>query len=264
MKESPAHNDVIRESFTTQAAAFAATPWVSDEERISRLVSAAQLTGNERVLDIATGPGYIAEAFARSAREVIGIDLTEAMLAIARERTALRRVANVSFQIADAQHLPFADGYFDVVVCRFAIHHLENPLTVVREMIRVCRVNGTVLVEDLFASEHPARADYYNHFERLRDPSHVRSLPLSELLHLLRDAGLETEAVTMNNLFPEVEHWLTTTRTPPDRASTVRRLLEEDRLHDLSGTRPFHDAAGHLCFRVRAAILTGRKFSPLP
>src|SRR5208282_409767 len=104
------HNDVIRESFTTQAKAFAANPWVTDEERIRRLVAAAHLNGSERVLDIATGPGYIAEAFAAGAREVVGVDLTEAMLAIARERTGERGVANVSFRAADAQNLPFDNG----------------------------------------------------------------------------------------------------------------------------------------------------------
>jgi len=84
------HNEVVRESFTIQAKTFAANPWVTDEQRINRLVAAAHLSGNERVLDIACGPGYIAEAFARGAREAIGVDLTAAMLAIAEERTRER------------------------------------------------------------------------------------------------------------------------------------------------------------------------------
>src|SRR5437879_12085167 len=89
------HNDVVRESFTTQAKAFASNPWVTNEERIRRLVASARLQGNERVLDIATGPGYIAEAFARAAREVIGVDLTAAMLAIGEERTKQNGLSNV-------------------------------------------------------------------------------------------------------------------------------------------------------------------------
>jgi len=187
------HNDVIRESFTTQARAFAANPWVTDEERIRRLVAAARLRGTERVLDIATGPGYIAEAFGGGAREAVGVDLTDAMLAIARERTKERGISNVSFRAADAQNLPFEGGTFDVVVCRLALHHLLKPLQVVREMARVCRVGGTVLVEDIYASEHPERAAYQDRWEVLRDPSHVRTLALSELLQLFRDAGLETD-----------------------------------------------------------------------
>jgi SAM-dependent methyltransferase len=256
------HNDVIRESFTTQAQAFAANPWVTDEERIRRLVAAAHLTGTERVLDIATGPGYIAEAFAGAAREVVGVDLTDAMLAIAKERTRERGVANVSFRAADAQNLPFENGSFDVVVCRLALHHLLKPLQVLGEMVRVCRTGGTVVVEDVYASEHPERAAFQDRWEILRDPSHVRTLSLSELLLLARDAGLETDAVTTaEDLTPEVERWLATTQAPPERAAEVRRLLEADRLQDLSGTRPFQDATGRLFFHARTAILAGRKVS---
>ncbi len=254
------HNDIVRDSFTTQAEAFAANPWVTDEERIHRLVAAARLKGDERVLDIATGPGYIAEAIARSAREVIGLDLTDAMLSIARERTQQRGVTNVSFRIGDAQNLPFESEEFDLVVSRLALHHVQNPLQALREMTRVLRHGGTVLIEDLFASEHPDRAAYHDRWEILRDPSHVRAIPLSELLQLFRNAGLEIESVTTHDdLTPEVERWLATTQTPPDRAAEVRRLLEEDRLHDLSGTCPFHDATGRLHFHARTAILAGRK-----
>jgi 2-polyprenyl-3-methyl-5-hydroxy-6-metoxy-1,4-benzoquinol methylase len=256
------HNDVIRESFTTQAQAFAANPWVTDEERIRRLVAAAHLTGNERVLDIATGPGYIAEAFAGAAREVVGVDLTDAMLAIAKERTKERGIANVSFRAADAQNLPFENGSFDVVVCRLALHHFMKPQHVLREMVRVCRAGGTVVAEDIYASEHAERAAYQDRWEILRDPSHVRTLALSELLQLFRDAGVETDSVaTADDLTPEVERWLATTKAPPERATEIRRLLEEDSLHDLSGTRPFQDATGRLFFHARTAILAGRKVS---
>ncbi len=255
------HNEVVRESFTTQAKAFAANPWVTDEERMGRLVAAARLKGDERVLDIATGPGYIAETFARAAREVIGVDLTAAMLAIGEERTKERGISNVSFRIGDVQNLPFEKEEFDVVVSRLALHHMQNPAQVVREMTRVCRLGGTVLVEDIYGSEHPERAAYQDHWEKLRDPSHVRTLPISELLHLFREAGLETDRVfTFEDLCPEVERWLATTQVPAPDAAEVRRLLEEDRLHDLSGTRPFQDATGHLHFHARTATLTGRRF----
>ena len=254
------HNEIVRESFTTQAQAFASNPWVSDEQRIKRLVTAARLTGTERVLDIATGPGYIAEAFANEAREVVGMDLTAAMLAIARERTNGRGIKNISFRTGDAQSLPFDEYQFDVVVCRLALHHVQKPSQVLREMSRVCRQEGTVLVEDIYASEHPSRAAYQDRWEILRDPSHVRALPLSELLHLFRDAGLETEMVmTADDLRPEVERWLATTKVPPDTAVEVRRLLEDDLQRDLSGTRPFRDAAGCLFFHARTVILAGRR-----
>src|SRR4029077_2542471 len=141
------HNDVVRESFTTQAKAFASNPWVTNEERIRRLMASARLKGTERVLDVACGPGYIAEAFARAAREVIGVDLTSTMLAIGEERTKQKGVSNVAFRIGDVQNLPFEREEFDVVVCRLALHHMTHPARVVQEMARVCRVGGMVLIE---------------------------------------------------------------------------------------------------------------------
>jgi len=257
---STTHNEIVRDSFTSQATAFAANPWVSDEQRIARLVSAARLTGTERVLDIATGPGYIAEAFAKDSREVVGMDLTEAMLDIARARTRERSVKNISFRAGDAQNLPFGDGKFDVVVCRLALHHVQQPGKVVSGMARVCRAGGTVLVEDVYGSEHSARAAYQDCWEILRDPSHVRALPLSELLHIFRGAGLETETVsTADHLCPEVERWMATTKVPEERAAEIRRLLEDDLQHDLSGTRPFRDTAGQMFFHARTVIHSGRK-----
>jgi 2-polyprenyl-3-methyl-5-hydroxy-6-metoxy-1,4-benzoquinol methylase len=257
---SSTHNEVVRESFTTQATAFAANPWVSNEQRIARLVSSARLTGTERVLDIATGPGYVAEAFAKNSREVLGIDLTEAMLAIACVRTEEHGVKNISFKTGDAQNLPFDEGQFDVVVCRLALHHVQQPAKVVNGMSRVCRRGGTVLVEDIYASEHPARAAYQDRWEILRDPSHERALPLSELLHLFRDTGLETETVsTADDLCPEVERWMATTKVPEQRVAEIRQLLEDDLQHDLSGTRPFRNAAGQMFFHARTVILSGRK-----
>jgi ubiquinone/menaquinone biosynthesis C-methylase UbiE len=257
---SSAHNEIVRESFTAQATAFAANPWVSDEQRIARLVSAARLTGKERVLDIATGPGYVAEALAKNSREVLGMDLTEAMLAIARARTEEHGVKNISFRIGDAQDLPFDEDQFDVVVCRLALHHVQQPARVVSGMARLCRSGGMVLVEDIYASEHSARAGYQDGWEILRDPSHVRALPLSELLHLFRDAGLETETVsTADDLCPEVDRWMATTKVPAERAAEIRLLLEDDLQRDLSGTRPFRNAAGQMFFHARTVIVSGRR-----
>jgi len=84
------------------------------------------------------------------------------------------------------------------------LRHVQQPAKVVSGMARVCGSGGMVLVEDIYGSEHPARAAYQDRWEILRDSSHVRTLPLSELLHVFRDAGLETETVsTADDLCPE-------------------------------------------------------------
>ena len=101
-----------------------------------------------------------------------------------------------------------------MVVCRFAFHHFADPPAVLREMTRVCRQGGTIALEDLVVTEQPERAAYQNRFEHLRDPSHTRAYPLSELLALLTAAGLEVEQVYTDALRQDLEGWLANAHTP--------------------------------------------------
>ncbi len=255
------HKAVVREEFTRQAEAYAAAAPIRDPERLKRLVEAVGPSPDARVLEVATGPGHVAMAFAAVCAEVVGLDLTAAPIAIANRTARERGLRNVRFEVGDCEHLAFPDGAFDVVVCRFAVHHLENPAAVIAEMSRVCRAGGSVAIEDLIASEHPERANYHNRFERLRDSSHTRAMPLSELVRTLADAGLEIVRFYSDRMVTPVEVWLENAQTPPHRADETRAMLEQDLLRDLSGTRPFRDG-GVLYFTQRTAALIGRKLGP--
>jgi len=258
MNRADQHKDLIREEFTRQAAAYAANPTVSDPERVARLIREVAPAADARVLDIATGPGYVALGFAAVCHEVVGVDLTEAPLKIADQYRAERALSNVTFQVGDAERLSFDDGAFDVVVCRLALHHVEEPGRVLREMARVCRWSGTVAIEDLVVSEHPERAAYQNRFERLRDPTHTRGLSLSQLLELMTAAGLDTRNVRTDAVLQDAERWLDNAHTPADRADDVRAMLERDAAADLSGVQPFQ-RDGHFFFVHRAATVVARR-----
>ncbi|CCF83681.1 class I SAM-dependent methyltransferase [Nitrolancea hollandica] len=252
------HKGAIQREFTRQAAAFAANPVINDRDRVTRLVEAVNPGPEANVLDVACGPGYVAIGFAGVCREVVGIDITSEMLAIAERNRRARGLSNLRFQPGDADQIPFPDGEFDVVVCRFAFHHFEDPARVLAEMSRVCRVGGTVAVEDLVVSEHPDRAGYQNQFERLRDPSHTRALPVSRFLALFSGSGLEIDDIRMTRITQSVDAWLRNAGTPADRASQVRALIERDARDDLSGTRPFR-RDGQWLFVQQSAIILGRK-----
>jgi ubiquinone/menaquinone biosynthesis C-methylase UbiE len=257
--DKPQHRDLVREEFTRQANEYAVAPMIRDLDHIEKLVNAVGPSPDARVLEVATGPGHVAMAFAKVAREVVGVDLTEAPLKIAERMRAERGLHNVSFRIGDVEaRLPFGDNEFDVVVCRFAVHHFENPAIVIGEMARVCRVEGTIAVEDLISSEHPERAEYYNRFERLRDTSHTRALPLSELLKTLASAGLEIMRFESSALKNPVDRWFVSGHTSPDREAEARAMIERDLVEDLSGARPSR-IDGELFFTHRLAIVTARK-----
>lgn len=258
MTDSTDHKNIVRDEFTKQADAYAANSRVTDSEQLDRLVSATDPSPEARVLEVATGPGHVAFAFAEKCREVIGVDLTEAPLAIAEQTRRKCGLNNVHFQKGDADNLPFKNCTFDIVVCRFAFHHFENPSRVLQQMVNVSRPNGTIAVADLVVSEHPHRGAYQNQFEQLRDPSHVRAHSLSELIELGTETELEIEDVSMGSLVPEVEQWLSEAQTPSSRAREVREMIERDATEDLSGTRPFWQD-GKLYFTQRTAVVVGRK-----
>src|SRR5689334_14261734 len=121
METSPAdQKEIVRRGFTQQALQYAANPLISDPERVARLVTHVRPAPTARVLEVATGPGHVALGFAAVRREVVGIDLTPAPLAIADGLRQERGLTNVRFQEDDAEAAGFAADAFDVVVCRLA------------------------------------------------------------------------------------------------------------------------------------------------
>ena len=255
---APDHKAVVRQEFTQQAQAYAANPLIRNADRLAALVQAVRPRPGARVLDVATGPGYIAAAFAEAGCEVVGIDLTPAPLELAEQMRKERGLTNLSFQLGDAEHLPFAEQTFDIVVSRYALHHCEDPQLVLAEMARVCHLQGIVEIQDLIVSEFPARGAYQNRFEQIRDTSHTRALPLSELLALFTACGLEIDQVITDLQAMPLEKWLENAHTSPERAAQVRELFEQDEQQDLSGTHPFH-REGTVYFYQRIATCIARK-----
>jgi ubiquinone/menaquinone biosynthesis C-methylase UbiE len=106
-------------------------------QAIPALLEAVQVRRETRLLDVATGPGYVAAAAAERGANVVGMDFAEAMVAEAR-----RRYPKIRFQEGDAEQLPFPDGTFDAVTMNFGMLHLANPEAAAGEARRVLREGG--------------------------------------------------------------------------------------------------------------------------
>jgi SAM-dependent methyltransferase len=195
---------------------------MNDADAMRLLLDAARLGPDDVVLDVACGPGIVTAAVAREARTVVGIDLTPEMLELARARCRKEELGNVRFDLGDVTKLPYDDGAFSRVVCRYALHHLTDPAAVVREIARVCAPGGRVVVADMIVGDDPEAAARFNQAERARDPSHVRSMPGREILELLGSVGLRPEPVGEYGLAMELEALLA--RSAPPDADAVRAI----------------------------------------
>jgi demethylmenaquinone methyltransferase/2-methoxy-6-polyprenyl-1,4-benzoquinol methylase len=118
------------------------------------VVSASDATSDSRVLDVATGTGAQARAFADRCKEVVGVDISEDMLRIARH---LSRFPSLDFRRADATALPFEAASFDVSCISFALHEMPPTVreTVLREMMRVTKSAGVLVLVDYALPRDP-------------------------------------------------------------------------------------------------------------
>ncbi|TGE22304.1 methyltransferase domain-containing protein [Hymenobacter aquaticus] len=183
-----------KEQFDRQATHYN-TQWNTWSEALLRwLAEHADAQPTDTVLDVATGTGFTALAFAPHVQSVVGLDVSTGMLTEARKRQQEQGLTNVLWVTGAAEALPFLDASFSLVTCRVAPHHFESVPQFLAEVARVLRPGGRFLLADTTVPDHePRSSEWQNKVEKLRDPSHVRNLSPEEWRAALEEAGLRVE-----------------------------------------------------------------------
>ena len=263
MSDPREHLDHIRRQFTRQAAAYSDMPQTSDAARAEALAAFTGVQPHHEVLDVACGPGFLTAALARRCARALGVDATPALIERARTHAARSGITNLHVHLGDAEALPFASGRFDVVTCKAAFHHFPRPERVLREMRRVVKDDGRVMVADMLGSEDTARSEYQDRIERLCDPTHVRALPRSEFERLFASMGLEVVAAPSGTMDYDVDEWMAHGGPPASAAAEIVRLFEASLDEDRSGLAVRREG-GRLRFSHRVVSFLLRPLPPRP
>jgi len=260
-----------KERFGRRSGAYSKSSILSDKDHLNLIVDLTAPGGSDKVLDVATGNGFLAFEFAKrvSGANVTGCDMTRDMLLTAERIQGERGIDNLDFRergidnldfrVMDAESLEFEDESFDIVSCRFAFHHFTDPGKAISEMARVCKRGGKIVLVDGLSSEDAAKSEYHNRIEQLRDPSHIRLYSEPELAGMLQDAGLKVLHARNWDADFYFDEWIKIADPGEEIAREVRRMMADSVEEDKFGLRVRFDDDGRLLFTYSTVILVAEK-----
>jgi ubiquinone/menaquinone biosynthesis C-methylase UbiE len=248
----------VQAQFGASSDAYATSDIHAKGESLAILLELVQPQPDWQAVDVATGAGHTALAFAPYVAHVVATDLTAEMLAKTAELAAARGLTNVETKPADAEALPFDDASFDLVTCRLAFHHFPNPRQAISEFARVLKPGGVLGFTDNIVVPDKQAAGYYNAYEKLRDPSHNWVYPLVRLQVMFEEAGLQVEATRELNKEFEFHEWADRQHV----SATNKAKLLEMMHHIPEALQPLFAprwADGTMYFSLWEAVIVARK-----
>lgn len=242
------HDDVIRGEFGRAAGHFAAR--TAGRFDALDVVAFSGANPGDTVVEVGAGTGNFLALFQEAAARLVAVDLTPAMLGEARRHEALHLVAG------DGRRLPLKSASADLVTSAQALHHVHDPAAVVKEMRRVTRPGGRVLVVDQVATERYEEALMMTQLELARDPSHAMSRPPSAYRMIARSAGLEILDERVVESEQRLSTWMWPGEFPDERIAAVSDLIEK--IGPETGMGFERDGDDWVFTRRRLMLLAGR------
>jgi ubiquinone/menaquinone biosynthesis C-methylase UbiE len=246
---------LVQEQFGKNAESYLTSKPHAQGKSLDRLVALTQPQAAWRVLDVATGAGHVAYAFAPHVARVWATDITDEMIALVRGEAAKKQLTNVRTCHAKAEALPFEDGSFDLVTCRIAPHHFDSIAGFLDECRRVLAPAGILAVVDNVVVPGSV-GDYVNAFERFRDPSHLRAWTMPEWRDALAGHGF---TVTHEEEFEKVMEFSTWAARHDATMQALLRALLAQVTPEVRASLDPQGSEKTLTFRLREGLFVARK-----
>jgi ubiquinone/menaquinone biosynthesis C-methylase UbiE len=230
------HEQAVHDQFDPRAGAYLRS---AVHARGPDLVHAQQLVARhapaDALLDVGCGAGHLSFALAPAFRRVVAVDPSPGMLTTVTEEARSRGLRQIEVLQAGAESLPFEDATFDWVASRFSAHHWRFLEAGIREMRRVLRPGGYLLMIDTVGHEDALVDTHLQAIELLRDPSHVRNRSAGEWRRIIEGAGLLELQQAQWSLQLQFAPWVERMQAPPQRVAMIRELQS-------GAAREVHDA----------------------
>ena len=163
-----------------------------DAEHLELILNCVPIKPGMRILDLGTGTGYLAFAFARKYKsvEVIGLDIVEKTLAENRSKALAQGLVNLQFVGYEGMKFPFEDSFFDVVVTRYALHHFPAIHETFHEIHRVLKPNGTFFLSDPSPNDDDTER-FVDEYMQMKKDGHIRFYTKQEWVEIGTEASLQ-------------------------------------------------------------------------
>ncbi len=261
---------LVQQQFGANAANYVGSHVHAKGASLAGLVAAVRPQAHWRCVDIATGAGHTAIAFAPHVAHMLASDLTVEMLEQVRKQVTEQGLGNVATAHGDAEAMPFEDAAFDLVTCRIAPHHFPNIAKFVSEAHRVLKPGGTfALVDNVspdsettpgFSDEDLAEAaQTYNAFEKIRDPSHGRAWTPKEWRNCIGEAGLEITHWEFLDKSMDFAAWCKTMSVPAETVPRLAQMLRDASPAFAAYIRPRFDGDNAAGFTIMELLTIAKK-----
>jgi ubiquinone/menaquinone biosynthesis C-methylase UbiE len=222
------HNDSVHTQFDPRAASYltSAVHAGGPDLTYARELLQRNLSPTGAALDVGCGAGHLSFALASHLARVVACDPSDNMLNTVAAAARDRKLVQIETASGFAAALPFVDAEFELVATRFSAHHWRELAPALREMRRVLKPHGHILIIDVMGDEDALVDTHLQTLELLRDPSHVRDRSATEWSTLLNQANFEVLEQQRWPLRLEFKSWVERMQTPPDRVAMLRSIEE--------------------------------------
>jgi len=250
--------DTVRTQFNVQAEKFSSWVGTRDQGILQELFDFVGFSDDDELLDVACGSGEFALYCADRIRRVCGVDISERMIELATGSAAALGLNNLFFECHDVEKLPFTTGSFSVVTSRSAFHHMENYVRIFSEMVRCCRGNGLICIDDLAAHEDPHVNTFIDELDTAIDVSHNARISKESLREIFTENGVEIVNISEMEYELALKLYVSHACQTKDAGKRIDELVEYG-LKDPEISRFLYIKDGKPVFKNRCVRLRRRK-----